>query len=104
MYEFVPVRTSEGVESAPALSRRRATRGTLAGWVGMARSTAPLEHAERLNRPLGTIKTWMRSGLQSLRASWRAPVRLNGLLPFWRSAKQPAVVHSISMDGERWRR
>jgi RNA polymerase sigma-70 factor (ECF subfamily) len=26
------------------------------------------EIAERLNRPLGTIKTWMRSGLQSLRA------------------------------------
>ncbi|SPE36075.1 RNA polymerase sigma factor [Candidatus Sulfopaludibacter sp. SbA3] len=26
------------------------------------------EIAERLNRPLGTIKTWMRSGLRSLRA------------------------------------
>ena len=44
-------------------NERQALR--LAHWSGLTQA----EIAERLNRPLGTIKTWMRKGHQSLRAA-----------------------------------
>ena len=40
----------------------------LAHWLGLSQT----EIARRLNRPLGTIKTWMRNGHQSLRAALEA--------------------------------
>jgi len=47
------------------LTRHQRQALRLAHWSGLSQS----EIAERLNRPLGTIKTWMRKGHQSLRAA-----------------------------------
>lgn len=56
------VRLLQGPWSRLRPCDRRALR--LAYYVGLSQS----EIAERLNRPLGTVKSWMRRGLQSLRA------------------------------------
>jgi RNA polymerase sigma-70 factor (ECF subfamily) len=47
------------------LKRREQVVLRLAHWSGLSQS----EIAERLHRPLGTVKSWMRSGHQSLRAA-----------------------------------